>query len=42
MRKLPKIQDAESPIDVIEANSTATEPRLAKVEKPLERAARNS
>jgi len=37
--KLPKIKTLNHQIDVIEANSTATEARLANVEKLLERIA---
>jgi hypothetical protein len=37
--KLPKIKTFNHQIDVIEANSTATEARLAKMEKLLERIA---
>jgi hypothetical protein len=37
--KLPKIKTLNHQIDVIEANSTATEVRLAKIEKLLERIA---
>ena len=35
--KLPKIKTLNHQIDVIEANSTATEARLAKMERLLER-----
>jgi hypothetical protein len=35
--KLPKIKTLNHQIDVIEASSTATEVRLAKIEKLLER-----
>lgn len=37
--KLPKIKTLNHQIDVIEANSTATEARLGNVEKLLERIA---
>ena len=37
--KLPKIKTLNHQIDVIEANSTATEVRLANMEKLLERIA---
>ena len=37
--KLPKIKTLNHQIDVIEANSTATETRLARMEKLLERIA---
>jgi hypothetical protein len=37
--KLPKIKTLNHQIDVIEANSTATEARLANVEQLLERIA---
>jgi hypothetical protein len=37
--KLPKIKTLNHQIDVIEANSTATEARLANMEKLLERIA---
>ena len=37
--KLPKIKTLNHQIDVIEANSTATESRLANIEKLLERIA---
>jgi hypothetical protein len=37
--KLPKIKTLNHQIDVIEANSTATEARLANIEKILERIA---
>jgi len=37
--KLPKIKTLNHQIDVIEANSMATEARLARVEKLLERIA---
>jgi hypothetical protein len=37
--KLPKIKTLNHQIDVIEANSTATEARLAHMEKLLERIA---
>ena len=37
--KVPKIKTLNHQIDVIEANSTATEARLANMEKLLERIA---
>ena len=37
--KLPKIKTLNHQIDVIEASSTATEARLARIEKLLERIA---
>ena len=37
--KLPKIKTLNHQIDVIEANSTATEARLSQIEKLLERLA---
>jgi hypothetical protein len=37
--KLPKLKSLNHQIDAIEANSTATEARLAKIEKLLERIA---
>jgi C4-type Zn-finger protein len=37
--KLPKIKTLNHQIDVIEANSTATEARLTNIEKLLERIA---
>lgn len=38
--KLPKIKTLNHQIDVIEANTTASEARLASVEKLLERIAK--